>query len=338
MRVWWAIATAMAVALGVGAINPADASQLRFFKIGSGAPGGNYFPIAGLIGQVISNPPGSRACSDGGNCGVPGLVATAQSTGGSVANVDALYQDTVDAGLSQSDVAYWAYTSTGPFSSRPPNSKICAIASLYQEQVHIVATAASGITAVDGLKGKRVALGKRDSGALLGAMLVLQAHGIKPKSDLTPVLADFQQAQQAFTSGKIDALVTVSAYPNKSIGEKFAQSNARLVPISNAGLERLTTQSPFYTASEIPADAYEGMAASVPTAAVPALLLSRKNLAPDELYAVTKALWGNPHARTILDNGHRRGADITINTAFQGVSVPFCHGAKKYYQERGLLQ
>ena len=329
---------AFAVATVAFVPNHASADKLRFFKIGSGAPGGNYFPIAGLIGQVISNPPGARACADGGNCGIPGLVATAQSTGGSVANVDALLKATVDAGLSQSDVAYWSYTATGPFSSRSPNNKICALASLYQEQVHIVATQSSGITTVNDLRGKRIALGKRDSGALLGAMLVLQAHGITAKTDITPVLADFQEAQQHFTGGTIDALVTVSAYPNKSIGAKFSGSGANLVPITGAGLDKLTTQSPFYTASEIPAGAYSGLSNAVQTAAVPALLLSRTGLPGDLLYGVTKALWENPHARTILDNGHPRGRDITIETALKGVSVPLCAGAEKFYKERGLQQ
>ncbi len=331
------LAVSLVIAMTVGGAANAEAEQLRFFKIGSGSPGGNYFPIAGLIGQVISNPPGARSCADGGNCGVPGLVATAQSSGGSVANVDLLLQDKVDAGLSQSDVAYWSYNASGPFRSRPPNTKICAVASLYQEQVHVVAAASGGMSKIDDLKGKRVALGKRDSGALLGAMLVLRAYGIAPKTDLTPVLATFQEAQQLFFDGKIDALITVSAYPNRSISEMI-KSGGTLIPIAGAGVTALTEQSPFYTRSEIPAGAYASFSSSVKTAAVPALLLSRKNLSPDLLYAVTKSLWGNRHARTILDNGHARGRDLTIDSALEGVSIPLCPGADRYYREIGRIQ
>jgi TRAP-type uncharacterized transport system substrate-binding protein len=35
------------------------ADDLRFFKIASGSPVSTYFPIASLIGKVISNTPGS---------------------------------------------------------------------------------------------------------------------------------------------------------------------------------------------------------------------------------------------------------------------------------------
>ena len=67
---------------------PAAAQQdITFFRIGTGGTAGTYFPIGGLIANAISNPPGSRACADGGSCGVPGLVATAVASNGSVANV-----------------------------------------------------------------------------------------------------------------------------------------------------------------------------------------------------------------------------------------------------------
>ena len=50
--------------------------DITFFRILTGGTVGTYFPIGGLIANAISNPPGSRPCTDGGSCGVPGLVAT----------------------------------------------------------------------------------------------------------------------------------------------------------------------------------------------------------------------------------------------------------------------
>ena len=47
-----------------------------FFRIGTGGTAGTYYPIGGLIANAISSPPGSRACEEGGSCGVPGLIAT----------------------------------------------------------------------------------------------------------------------------------------------------------------------------------------------------------------------------------------------------------------------
>jgi TRAP-type uncharacterized transport system substrate-binding protein len=78
-----------AVAFGAVAFG-ASAQQMQFFRIGTGGTAGTYYPLAGVIANAVSNPPGSRACSAGGSCGVPGLVATAVATNGSVANVNGI--------------------------------------------------------------------------------------------------------------------------------------------------------------------------------------------------------------------------------------------------------
>src|SRR5215468_1335947 len=91
----------------------AVAQDIKFFRIGTGGTAGTYFPIGGLLANAISNPPGSRACNDGGSCGVPGLVATAVASNGSVANINAIAGGSMESGFTQSDVAYWAYSGTG---------------------------------------------------------------------------------------------------------------------------------------------------------------------------------------------------------------------------------
>ena len=42
----------------------------KILRIGSGALGGNYFVLGGLIGGVISYPLVSLACGQGGTCGL----------------------------------------------------------------------------------------------------------------------------------------------------------------------------------------------------------------------------------------------------------------------------
>src|SRR5689334_4030578 len=68
----------------------ARADDIRFFRIGTGPTGASYFPVGGMLATIISNPPGSRPCDVGGSCGVPGLIAVAQTSQGSVDNVEAV--------------------------------------------------------------------------------------------------------------------------------------------------------------------------------------------------------------------------------------------------------
>src|SRR5512132_469963 len=79
--------TAIGLTGPMGSSSSPRAEDIRFVRIGTGPIGGTYFPVGGLIANVISGPPGSRACDLGGNCGVPGLIAAAVSTQGSLDNV-----------------------------------------------------------------------------------------------------------------------------------------------------------------------------------------------------------------------------------------------------------
>ena len=94
--------------LAVGLATSAGAQDMSFFRIGTGGTAGTYYPIGGLLANAISNPPGSRSCEEGGSCGVPGLVASALSSNGSVANINGIAGGTLESGFAQSDVATWA--------------------------------------------------------------------------------------------------------------------------------------------------------------------------------------------------------------------------------------
>jgi uncharacterized protein len=331
----------IALSLTVGSLfwtQSTHADDLRFFKIASGSVGGTYYPIASSLAKVISNPPGSKSCEAGGNCGIPGLTATAQSSGGSVANVDSLVAKQYPSAIVQSDVTYWAYTGSGPFRTRKPNPDLCVITSLYPEEVHLVATKQSKINSVLDLAGKRVAMGEHNSGALLGAQLMVRAYGLEEGKHFTPTFVNFEGAQQAMKDGKIDAFITVSGHPNKAIASMIASLGAHLVPITGDGAKRLSDGSPFYTLSSIPDGVYPGQSGDIQTIAVTALWISRVDLDQNFLYKLTKAFWTNKAARSILDGGHPKGKSITLRTAFDGVPVPLCTGAQQYYKEAGLLK
>jgi uncharacterized protein len=54
----WAITTIAALAIGVVTAG-ASAQQMQFFRIGTGGTAGTYYPLAGVIANAVSNPPGS---------------------------------------------------------------------------------------------------------------------------------------------------------------------------------------------------------------------------------------------------------------------------------------
>ena len=97
----------------------ANAQDPTFFRIGTGGAGGTYFPIGGTIANGISAPPGSRPCDSGGQCGVPGLIAIAQSTTASVFNNAAVQNGELEAGLAAADVTRSMFLGEGKFDGKP---------------------------------------------------------------------------------------------------------------------------------------------------------------------------------------------------------------------------
>jgi TRAP transporter TAXI family solute receptor len=102
--------------------------DVTFFRIGTGGMIGTYFPVGGLIANAISNPLGSRACNDGGFCGVTVMIATAVATDGSVANVAGIAGGRMQSAIVQSDVAFWAFNGDGIYEGRPKAEELRAIA------------------------------------------------------------------------------------------------------------------------------------------------------------------------------------------------------------------
>jgi hypothetical protein len=325
------LTAAVLVLLGVAA--PTQAQEMRFFRIGTGGVAGTYYPIGGLIADIISSPPGARPCDKGGSCGVPGLVAIAQSSNGSVANVDAIKSGELESGFVQSDVAYWAFTGTGIYEGQGEVDNLRAIASLYPESIHVVARKDSGIETIRDLAGKRVSLDEPGSGTLVDARIILDAFGLS-EDDIQPEY--IKPAVSKIRDNQLDAFIIVAGYPTGSIVELASSVGADLVPIDGAEVDALLEQYQFFARDLIPAGTYEGID-ETKTISVGAQWVVGAEVDEELVYGITKALW-HENARALLDAGHAKGAAITLETALDGIGIPLHPGAERYYREVGLLQ
>lgn len=312
------------------------AQEMQFFRIGTGGTAGTYYPIGGLIANAISSPPGSRACEDGGSCGVPGLIATAVASNGSVGNVNSINGGTLEAGFSQSDVAYWAQTGTGLFENQPAVDKLRLIANLYPESIHLVARAGAGITSVSDLAGKRVSLDEPGSGTLVDAKIILGAFGLS-ESDVDAEYLKPDQAADRMRDGAMDAFFFVGGYPAGAIAELSSQSDVVIVPISGPEVDKLREEYSFFASDAFPAGTYDGQEAEVPTISVGAQMVTSADLSDDLVYGITKALY-NENTQKLFAAGHAKGKMITLESAIQGAGIPFHPGAEKYYREVGAIQ
>ncbi|MDA8853084.1 TAXI family TRAP transporter solute-binding subunit [Amylibacter sp.] len=326
---------ALSAVLALGFSGNAFAQDINFFTIGTGGTAYTYYPVGGVIANAISKPPGSRECGKGGSCGVDGLIASAVSSRGSVDNVNAIISGLRNSGFAQSDVAYWAYTGTGTMEGSKPATELRTIAALFEEHIHLVALADSGINSVADLAGKRVSLDEPGSGTYVDANLILESNGLSA-SDLTAEALKGGAAAEALRNGKIDAFFVVAGYPTGSLVELASAADIKLVPIDGAGANALTEKYGFFASSDIPDGTYEGVAATS-TVSVGAQWFTSASEDDELIYNITKALW-NKESRKLLDVGHAKGKTITPDTALAGVGVPLHAGAERFYREVGLIK
>lgn len=321
------------VALGIGAPGPVAAQELSLFRIGTGGVGGTYYPIAGMVAQAISNPSGS--CESGGTCGVPGLVAVAQSSSGSVANVKDIAAGRIESGFVQSDVAFWAFTGINAFESEGRQTSLRAITNLYPESFHIVVRKGSGIDTVADLAGKRVALDEAGSGTLVGARLVLDAFGLTEETVQVAYLKS-DDAIEKLLAEELDAFFLIAGYPAKVVQWASEQAAIELVPIVGKETAALVELNPFLHTDKIPGGVYDGVS-EVATLSVAAQWITREDISDETVYGILESLWRSD-ARRLLDRGHAKGRTIRLETALEGIGIPLHDGAARFYRDNGLIQ
>ncbi|KAA5605080.1 TAXI family TRAP transporter solute-binding subunit [Roseospira marina] len=313
---------------------PDTAIGLRFMRIGTGSTAGMYFPIGGLIANAISRPPGARPCDKGGSCGVPGLIAVAQSTEGSVDNIRLLKDHTVDLALCQADIAYWARTGSGVFTDSGPMPELLALARLYQEKIHLVVRAESDIEGVEDLRDRRVAVGERGSGTLADARLLLDAHGLS-EADVLPVYDKPGPAADLLVAGEIDALFFIGAAPVAVVADLAQAVPIRLIGLSGPLIARMAGRHAYLTQGVIPGAVYAGIPRAVPTLSVGAVLVATDAIDDDTAYGIVRGIW-HPNVRhRFLDDGI--GHAMSARDAPRGTGIPLHPGAQRYYEDEGHL-
>ena len=312
----WAAALAATLAFA----GAAHAQQ--FFRIGTGGTAGTYYPVGGMIANAVSQP--GR------------IVATAQASNGSLANVNAIAGGAMESGFSQSDVATWAYTGTGAFEGKPKIADLRMIANLYPESIHLVVKKNSGIKSVADLKGKRVALDEPGSGTLINARMVLAAYGVR-EADIRPEYIKPNQAGDKLKDGALDAFFFVGGAPAGAIAELASSGvGIELVPLTGPQAEGLRKANPYFAVDNIPANTYKDVPA-VQTLAVGAQWVTSAKADTETVYQITKALFSE-QTQKALQAGHAKGKFITKENAVQGVGIPFHPGAEKFYKEAGVLK
>lgn len=315
----FAVSAAVVTGLAMGA---AQAEERVFFGIATGGTGGTYYPLGGMLAQVLSN-----------NTDLTGkkLAATAETGNASVANAGLLGRGAIESAFVAADVLDAAYTGKNQFKGKAlPNLR--ALGALYPETVQLVSQ--PNVKKFEDLKGLSVSSGSPGSGQwqLLGDLL--EAHNMT-RDDIKEDYSSFSQSAEKLKDGNLDASLITAGSPTASLVELTNGHAVNMVPLTGAAVKKLQKTQPYYASTVLPAGTYKGIDKDVETLAVRAIWATHADLPEDIAYAVTKALYENVDT---LAKVHVKGKEITLKTALQSVSIPLHPGAKRYFREKGIIE
>ncbi|MCZ2292199.1 MAG: TAXI family TRAP transporter solute-binding subunit [Burkholderiales bacterium] len=315
----------LAAVLAAASLATAAVAQQRlFFGIATGGTGGTYYPLGGMLAQLISN----KATVDGKK-----ISATAEAAGASVGNAQLLGKKDIESAFVAADILDAAYYGKGQFANAPLKN-LRALGALYPETVQLITRADSGINSVRDLKGKSISSGSPGSGQYQLLTDLLQVYGLT-RADVKEDLSSFTQAVDKIKDGNLHATLITAGVPTAAITD-FAQSHAlKVIPLSGPEIANLQKQQPYYASVKLPANTYKGQADAVDTLAVMAVWTTHDAVPETMAYEVTKALYENT---AIMGQVHAQGKNINLQTAMAVGSVPFHPGALKYYKEKGLAK
>lgn len=296
---------------------PAKAVELT---LGTGSTSANYYAIGGVLSTVL-NPLMSQSS------------LTVTSTGASKANIQLLQDKEADLAIVQNDVSYYAYTGTDLFEGEDPFEDFSALCTIYDEVVQVFSLDPS-ITSFADLKGKTVSVGAAGSGDNFAAGQIFAEFGMT-FDDVNAVYQSYSDSADSLKDGKIDAAFCVSGAPTTALVDLAATAGKPLniITLEDEHIDGLMANYPFYAKTVIPAGTYEGLDRDVSTVSIRAMLVARNDISEDVVYELMSSMFANIGD---LGAGHAKLAQLSLETATNGVSIPYHAGAAKFLSENGV--
>ncbi|MFI7050996.1 TAXI family TRAP transporter solute-binding subunit [Streptosporangium canum] len=297
----------LTVVVACGADGPRPSSLL----IATGQHGGVYLDYGTGLAKAVST-------------ALPGIRPQVLTTGASVDNLRLITARRADVAFALADSAALAVRGAPPFARPQP---VRALARLYDNYVHLVVQAGSGITSLAGLRGKAIAGGAAGSGTEVIVERLLRVADLDPDRDLTVRSMDLEASAEALRAGSIDAFFFSGGLPTKTISELAARRIIRLVDLRSYAGPMRRRHGEFYSERTIPASAY-GLPESG-TIGVPDYLIVREDMDDALAYALTELLFTH---REALEEAHPEARRLNVRAAFSTDPVALHPGAVRYYR------
>jgi TRAP transporter TAXI family solute receptor len=303
------------------ALAVAATAQAQNLSIATGGTGGVYYPLGGGMAAVLSKY-------------VDGMQATAEVTGGSVANLQLISTGKPYVAFTMTDAALDALKGEDKFKGKPVPVRTLMI--LYPNRMHVVTLDGTGIRRIADLKGKRVSTGSGGSATEVMAFRVIEAAGLDKDKDMRRERLGVAESASALKDRKIDAFFWVGGLPTAAVTDLASTPGIRIRLIDHADLVPAMNRKygDLYVKDTISKDVYRGMERDNDQATVMNILVAHEKIDDKTAYNIVKAVFEH---RDELIRVHKEAENIKLeNQKKEASPLPWHPGAMKYFAEKGL--
>ena len=309
------------IAVLAGALGLAIGAQAQNISIGTGGTGGVYYPLGGGMAAVLSKY-------------VSGMQATAEVTGGSVANLQLVGTGKPYLAMTMADAGQDALQGKDKFNGKPVPVRTLMV--MYPNRMHVVTVEGTGIGKFADLKGKRVSTGSGGSATEVMAFRVIEAAGLDKDRDMRRERLGVAESVSALKDRKIDAFFWVGGLPTAAVTDLANTPNTKIKMIDHADLVPKMNKKygNLYVQDVISKDVYKGMDKDNHQATVMNLLVAHQKMDDKTAYDIVKTIFEH---RDELIRVHKEAENFKLeNQKATASPLPFHPGAMKYYAEKGV--
>jgi TRAP transporter TAXI family solute receptor len=298
------------------------AALAQNLSIATGGTGGVYYPLGGGMAAVLSKY-------------VQGMQATAEVTGGSVANLQLIGTGKPYLAMTMVDAGLDALKGQDKFNGKPVPVRTLMV--MYPNRMHVVTIEGTGISKMADLKGKRVSTGSGGSATEVMAFRVIEAAGLDKDRDMKRERLGVAESGNALKDRKIDAFFWVGGLPTAAVSDLAHSPGVKIKLVDHADLVGKMNQKygQLYVQDRIPKETYKGMDADNRQATVMNLLVAHQNMDEKTAYNIVKAVFD--HIPELI-RVHKEAENFKLEnqkTAAAG-GIPWHPGALRYFKEKGV--
>ncbi len=263
----------------------------------------------------------------------PTLAVEPRNTKGSTENVPLLEAGRLDIALVQGEVVHEALAGVG----RPP-ADLRIVAAMYSTPGMFVVRADGAARRIGDLRGTPVAFGARGSGLVILARYVLDGLGLDQERDFQAVYLDRAGDGPAMVlDGRVTALWGGGLGWPGFAAVAASPAGARFIAPDAGEIARILAKHTFLRPMTVPAGAYPGQGAPIPSVGSWSFILARADLPEETGYRLARALHRGEAA---LARRLPQARETTAaNTAAAAPSAALIHGGvRRYLREIGLVR